>query len=66
MSRTHEEVVNTWITYLIEQLVPRITEPPSGRIRLDICYYRSFNMVIESFYDKENVRFTKTLIEVVV
>ena len=63
MSRTHEEVVNTWITYLIERLVPRTTEPPSGRIRLDTYY---FNIVIESFYDKKNVRFAKTLIEVIV
>jgi hypothetical protein len=39
MGKTHEEVVNTWITYLIEQLVPRTTEPPSERIRLNICCY---------------------------
>jgi hypothetical protein len=42
MSRTHEEIVNTWITYLIEQLVPRTTEPPSERIRLDTCYHKVF------------------------
>jgi len=67
MSRAHEEIIDTWIIYLLEQLgLPCTTEPPSGRIRLGTCYYRSFNIVIESFYDKENVRFAKTLIEVVI
>jgi hypothetical protein len=39
MSKAHEEIVNTWITYPLEQLVPFITEPPSGGIRLNICCY---------------------------
>jgi hypothetical protein len=58
--RVHEEEVNIRIADLLNSLSKEFgldcrPERPSGRRRPDIrCYYRGFNIVIESSYDKRD------------
>jgi len=54
-SRVHEEEVNIRIADLLSEELGLNCRPerPSGRRRPDIrCYYRGFNIVIESSYDR--------------
>jgi hypothetical protein len=58
-NRAHEEVVNVRIADLLcEELGLNCTpERPTGRRRPDIrCYYRGFNIVVESSYDKSDAK----------
>ena len=58
-NRAHEEVVNVRIADLLcEELgLNCAPERPSGRRRPDIrCYYRGFNIVVESSYDKNDAK----------
>jgi len=58
-NRAHEEVVNVRIADLLcEELGLNCSpERPSGRRRPDIrCYYRGFNIVVESSYDKSDAK----------
>jgi hypothetical protein len=53
--RVHEEEVNIRIADLLSEELGLNCRPerPSGRRRPDIrCYYRGFNIVIESSYDR--------------